>query len=263
MRNDLSICDWAGQVATMSFLIIWILLANGSSATAREEHDTASKPAEACADDNGGITLPPSFCATVFADNIGHARHLVVAPNGVVYVNTWSGRYYANDTPPPGGFLVALQDTTGDGRADVTIRFGETREQGSAGGTGIALYNGGAFCGNERSHRALRFACRDDCTERAARGDIIRTYPLPVTILCIHSRSMRRGVYMSTSARQPTPARSRTEYPTPRYSAVHGARDAGRHLALRRQPDGAAVLSCRALCYRDSQRGRHRSRLRG
>jgi transposase len=31
---------------------------------------------------------------TVFADNIGHARHLVVAPNGVVYVNTWSGVYY-------------------------------------------------------------------------------------------------------------------------------------------------------------------------
>ena len=97
MRNDLSICDWAGQVAAMSFLIIGILLANGSSATAREEHDTASKPVEACSDDNGGLTLPPNFCATVFADNLGHARHLVVAPNGVVYVNTWSGRYYAND----------------------------------------------------------------------------------------------------------------------------------------------------------------------
>jgi hypothetical protein len=52
--------------------------------------------------------LPPGFCATVFADNIGHASHMVVAPNCVVYVNTWSGRYYGNNTPPPGGFLVAL-----------------------------------------------------------------------------------------------------------------------------------------------------------
>ena len=156
MRNDLSICDWTVQVAAMSFLIIGMLLANGSSATAREEHDTASKPAEACADDNGGLTLPPNFCATVFADNIGHARHLVVAPNGVVYVNTWSGRYYANDPPPPGGFLVALQDTTGDGRADVTIRFGDTREQGSTGGTGIALYNGGLFV--EMNDRIVRYA---------------------------------------------------------------------------------------------------------
>src|SRR6516164_2422020 len=49
---------------------------------------------KACSGDNGGITLSPGFCATVFADNLGHARHLAVAPNGVVYVNTWSGRYY-------------------------------------------------------------------------------------------------------------------------------------------------------------------------
>jgi hypothetical protein len=81
----------------------------------------------------------------VFADNIGHARQLVVAPNGVVYVNTWSGRYYGNDTPPAGGFLVALQDTTGNGRADVVRRFGATFAQGNHGGTGIDIYNGGLF----------------------------------------------------------------------------------------------------------------------
>ena len=59
MRKGLSICDWTVQVAAMSFLIIWILLANGSLAIAREEHDTTSKPAEPCAEDNGGLTLPP------------------------------------------------------------------------------------------------------------------------------------------------------------------------------------------------------------
>jgi hypothetical protein len=59
--------------------------------------------------------LPRGICATVFADNIGHARHLVVSPKGVVFVNTWSGRYYGYDTPPAGGFLVALQYTKGDG----------------------------------------------------------------------------------------------------------------------------------------------------
>lgn len=64
-----------------------------------------------CPGDSGGITLSPGFCATVFADKLGHSRHLAVAPNGVVYVNTWSGRYYHNDTPPPGGFLIALQST--------------------------------------------------------------------------------------------------------------------------------------------------------
>src|SRR5271163_114162 len=58
----------------------------------------------ACHGDNGGITLSPGFCATVFADNLGHVRHMAVAPNGVVYGNTWSGRYYHNDALPPGGF---------------------------------------------------------------------------------------------------------------------------------------------------------------
>src|SRR6516162_4379129 len=75
----------------------------------------ASKPGLPCAPDNGGLSLPPGFCATVFANGIGHARHLVVSAQGVVYVNTWSGRYYGNDRPPPGGFLVALRDTKGEG----------------------------------------------------------------------------------------------------------------------------------------------------
>ena len=113
----------------------------------------------ACAGDNGGITLSPGFCATVFADNVGHARHMVVAPNGVVYVNTWSGRYYANTEnakAPDGGFLLALQDTTGSGRADKVVRFGPGVESGNAGGTGIALYNGALFA--ETNDRIVRYA---------------------------------------------------------------------------------------------------------
>jgi glucose/arabinose dehydrogenase/mono/diheme cytochrome c family protein len=155
MRDHLTSYDRAAQCAAMASLVIALLLATGSSSAAQERH-TAPTSTEACAADNGGITLPPGFCATVFADNIGHARHLVVAPNGVVYVNTWSGRYYHYATPPAGGFLVALQDTTGDGRADATMRFGETREEGSAGGTGIALYNGGLFA--EVNDRIMRYA---------------------------------------------------------------------------------------------------------
>jgi glucose/arabinose dehydrogenase/cytochrome c5 len=70
---------------------------------------------------------------------------MVVAPDGVVYVNTWSGRYYGNDTPHAGGFLVALKDTTGSGKADVNERFGATVAGGGAGGSGIALYQGAIF----------------------------------------------------------------------------------------------------------------------
>jgi len=110
----------------------------------------------ACPPDNAGLTLPDGFCATVFADNLGHPRHITVAPNGVVYVNTWSGRYYGNDQPPAGGFLVALRDTTGDGRADLIVRFGDSVQSGGAGGTGIALYRGALYA--EANDKILRYA---------------------------------------------------------------------------------------------------------
>jgi glucose/arabinose dehydrogenase len=108
-----------------------------------------------CADD-GGLTVPAGFCATVFADNIGHARHLVVAASGVVYVNTWSGRHYGHDSVPAGGFLVALQDTTGAGKADVIERFGDTASSGGAGGTGIGLYKGAVYA--EINDKIVRYS---------------------------------------------------------------------------------------------------------
>jgi len=115
----------------------------------------AAEPAHHCEGDNGGLTLSPGFCATIFADNLGHVRHMVVAPDGTLYANTWSGRYFAHSPPPPGGFLLALKDTKGDGKADVVKRFGVTVEEGGAGGSGIALYNGALYA--EENSRVLRY----------------------------------------------------------------------------------------------------------
>ncbi len=128
-------------------LSLWVAV--NLSATAQ-----ASTKRTACAD--SGLKLPAGFCASVFADKIGHARHIVVAPNGVVYVNTWSGAYYNNAPPPPGGFLIALQDKTGDGKADVIQRFGETVQTGGAGGTGIGIYKDGLYA--EINDRIVRYA---------------------------------------------------------------------------------------------------------
>jgi hypothetical protein len=48
---------------------------------------------------------------------------MAVAPDGTVYVNTWSGTYCGNDAPPPGGMLVALKDSKGsEGRWDNAVR---------------------------------------------------------------------------------------------------------------------------------------------
>jgi glucose/arabinose dehydrogenase len=105
-----------------------------------------------CAGDNGGITLPPGFCATVFADNLGQARHIVVAANGDVYVNTQRSRR----GPADQALLVALRDTNHDGRADVVQRFGTTSAAGGRGGTGIGLFDNHVYA--EDGANIVRYA---------------------------------------------------------------------------------------------------------
>lgn len=177
-------------------LAVPVLLGACSRSDARHEDTSASqataspKSQEACTGDNAGLKLPAGFCATIFADTIGHSRHLVVAPNGVVYVNTWSGAYY--QTPPhQGGFLVALRDTNNDGRADVIVRFGrsapaasaqsKTRggpstkgpgsEKSGAGGTGIALYNGYIYA--EEGPTIVRYKMRADSLSPEPAAEVV------------------------------------------------------------------------------------------
>ncbi len=108
----------------MNRFTVGLLVASCGITLAPVSMSAAKLPA--CDPGNGGITLPAGFCAIVAADDIGQARHLVVAPNGDVYVAI-RGRT---------GGIVALRDTTGNGRLDTKEHFG----QGSS--TGIALRNG-------------------------------------------------------------------------------------------------------------------------
>lgn len=73
--------------------------------------------------DNGGLILPDGFEAFVVADSLGPARHLAVNDNGDIYVKL--RRSYDD------GMIVALRDTTGDGRADIIQRFGLHESRGS------------------------------------------------------------------------------------------------------------------------------------
>src|SRR2546425_10187056 len=41
-----------------------------------------------CPPDNAGLTLPAGFCATVFADNLGHPRHIAVADRKSTRLNS-------------------------------------------------------------------------------------------------------------------------------------------------------------------------------
>ena len=84
--------------------------------------------------ETAGLQLPDGFCATVFSSTASGARHVVVAPNGDVFVNTQpAGPQARLAGRGEKGTILALRDLDRDGRADTTRRFGV------GGGTGIAL----------------------------------------------------------------------------------------------------------------------------
>jgi len=153
---------------------------NGGSDSASAASSTQAVSNVACASDNGGITLPDGFCATIFADTLGHARHLVAAPTGAVYVNTWSGSYYSGPTHA-GGFLVALRDTNNDGKADIIKRFGPTASENNGGGTGIGLFSGGLYAeeGDSSAKRIVRYAISTDSMTPSGTGSQIVVNGLP------------------------------------------------------------------------------------
>src|SRR5690348_15976159 len=73
------------------------------------------------------LKLPAGFHATIFADDVGQARHLAVTPQGNVYVRL--------ARLEDGKGTILLQDLDKDGKAEKQTRFGNFT------GTGIALTN--------------------------------------------------------------------------------------------------------------------------
>jgi glucose/arabinose dehydrogenase/mono/diheme cytochrome c family protein len=157
MRNKIMRKTISYALVALATICVGVSLMRAPKARAEKQSDAgAASRSQTCPDDGSGLKLPAGFCATVFADGIGHARHMVVASNGVLYVNTWSGRYYGNDTPHAGGFLVALQEKNGSGKADVIERFGETVQSVGHGGTGIGMYKGLIYA--EINDRIVRYS---------------------------------------------------------------------------------------------------------
>src|SRR5688572_2608531 len=117
----------------------------GERTKSNAQGTAAASERKGCDQGNGGLILPSGFCASVFADNLGRARHLTVGPNGDVYVNTWSSSYTELKNAP-GGYIVALRDSDRDGKVDTIERFGTVHQDGKAGGgTGIAVHRNALF----------------------------------------------------------------------------------------------------------------------
>jgi glucose/arabinose dehydrogenase len=110
--------------------------AEGGAATA-----AAPTTAPPCDPDNGGLKLPQGFCAAVVATDIApegtEVRHVAVTPDGTIYVSVQGKR--DAETPAERGGVVAMRDTTGDGKPDVRATFGPE------GGTGLRLKDGNLY----------------------------------------------------------------------------------------------------------------------
>ncbi len=87
---------------------------------------------------NGGITLPEKFGAVVVVDTLGRGRHMAINSNGDIYL-------HLRALNGEGKGIVALRDTTGDGRADIMKGYSTIN------GTGIELHNGYLYY-SDRTH---------------------------------------------------------------------------------------------------------------
>jgi glucose/arabinose dehydrogenase len=94
----------------------------------------------------------------VVADQVGGPRHLAVAPNGDVFVALAGGRSGS-------GGVLALRDTTGDGKADVSEHFG------TEGGSGLALAKGAVYFSTPTT--VYRYALRAGQLTPVGSADVI------------------------------------------------------------------------------------------
>ena len=112
-------------ITYLSILFLFTVLAiSCKSEMAPEE----SKPMFAKAPNDDGLTLPDGFDAVVVVDTLGRGRHLAVRENGDIYVHLRSSTAEGNS-------IVALRDTTGDGKADQMTSFAPYP------GTGIEIHD--------------------------------------------------------------------------------------------------------------------------
>ncbi|MBK5279493.1 MAG: PQQ-dependent sugar dehydrogenase [Bacteroidia bacterium] len=87
---------------------------------------------------NGGLTLPEKFGAVVVVDTLGRGRHMAINTNGDIYL-------HLSRANGEGKGIIALRDTTADGRADIMNGYS------SITGTGIELHNGFLYY-SDRTH---------------------------------------------------------------------------------------------------------------
>ncbi len=85
---------------------------------------------------NAGLKIPGGFSASVVADNLGRARHIVATKQGGLYVKL--------ERLKDGKGIVYLKDADGDGKMEISKTFANYY------GTGIAIKNGYLYASSDQ-----------------------------------------------------------------------------------------------------------------
>ena len=188
---------------------------------------TAGRAVPPCAPDNGGLSLPDGFCASVVASAVDDVRHLAVAPGGDLYAATGGGLLH--------GGVAAFRDRDGDGTMDERASFGPR------GGNDVARARRISLPRARGTHRAVA-SHSGEARARRRPGDDRRRAPGGRRPRGQDDRlSRRRRAAREDRLRdQQLPAvEPRRKIARPR--SVHRARAPRRDLAVRGRPGRPAV----------------------
>ncbi|MFW5700153.1 MAG: PQQ-dependent sugar dehydrogenase [Cyclobacteriaceae bacterium] len=106
--------------------------------TANDNRDQSLSQTQLMADENNaGLILPQGFQALVVAEEVGQARQIAINENGDMYVIL--------KKPNNNGSMVALRDTTHDGKADIIEYFGDYA------GSGLEIHQGYLYFATDTS----------------------------------------------------------------------------------------------------------------
>ncbi len=131
--------------------LIWVLASMAVSSSAGLWAAQVSSPysvdVSAPMDPGLGMRVPPGFEATVFAQMEGYARHMAVRDDGTLYL-ALTVRMGRGSTMG----LVAMQDSDGDGAADVIEHFATNIP-----GTELQFHDGDLYFGSKTAVYRFRF----------------------------------------------------------------------------------------------------------
>jgi len=158
--------------AVLGSALVILVACEGAPSGETETAAVTDTSTETCDPENGGLTLAEGFCASVFHEGVGPARHLAVRSDGVVYVAIG---------PQPGGGggsgggVVALRDADGDGRAEESESFGDHR------GTGIAIVGENLYVSTDTSVLRYRLPAGDALVPTGEPEVIVSGFPVQRT----------------------------------------------------------------------------------